>query len=137
MRSILSLKSRGFVKFITLALAIIILVLQVRLLSSDGGVGEWLSLQSKLDQLQRQIDTLETQNILLKKEVVALQSSPKAIETLARQKLGMIAEDEVFVKVIELPSSLSDLNDRSEKKTGHNNSSSIDQAEQVEAVDKP
>lgn len=90
-------------KVIILALAIIILVLQIRLLSSDGGVGEWVSLQSKLDQLQRQIDTLETQNILLKKEVVALQSSPKAIETLARQKLGMIAEDEVFIKVIELP----------------------------------
>lgn len=90
-------------KFITLALAIIILVLQIRLLSSDGGIGEWFSLQSKLEQLQMQVDDLAKQNTLLKKEVKALQSSPNAIETLARQKLGMIAEDEVFIKIIELP----------------------------------
>lgn len=92
-------------KFITLALAIIILVLQIRLLSSDGGIGEWFSLQSKLEQLQTQVDDLAKQNTLLTKEVKALQSSPNAIETLARQKLGMIAEDEVFIKIIELPRS--------------------------------
>ncbi|PIQ02756.1 MAG: septum formation initiator [Piscirickettsiaceae bacterium CG_4_9_14_3_um_filter_43_564] len=91
-------------KAFMLALAIIIFILQIRLLSSDGGIGEWVSLQSKLDDLQTEIEALEKRNALLKKEVTALQSSPKAIETLARQKLGMIAEDEVFIKVIELPS---------------------------------
>lgn len=96
--------TRGSVKFLTLALAVVILILQVRLLSSDGGVGEWFALQSKLEQLQTQIQSLEKQNALLKKEVTALQSNPRSIETLARQKLGMIAEDEVFIKVIELPS---------------------------------
>lgn len=96
--------TRGSVKFLTLALAVVILILQVRLLSSDGGVGEWFALQSKLEQLHTQIQSLEKQNALLKKEVTALQSNPRSIETLARQKLGMIAEDEVFIKVIELPS---------------------------------
>lgn len=103
-RNYSSPNTRGSVKFLTLALAVVILILQVRLLSSDGGVGEWFSLQSKLEQLQTQIQTLEKQNALLKKEVTALQSNPRSIETLARQKLGMIAEDEVFIKVIELPS---------------------------------
>lgn len=97
------LTKRDSVKFLTLALAIIILMLQIRLLSSDGGVGEWFELQSKLEQLQSQIQSLEKQNALLTKEVSALQSNPAAVETLARQKLGMIAEDEVFIKVIELP----------------------------------
>ena len=90
-------------KAIYIVLAVVILVLQIRLLSSDGGVGELLSLQDKLDELHVKIDALENNNVLLRKEVQDLQSSTKAIETIARQKLGMIAKDEAFVKVIELP----------------------------------
>lgn len=90
-------------KTIYIVLAVIILILQIRLLSSDGGVGELLSLQNKLDELHVKINALEDNNALLKKEVQDLQSSTEAIETIARQKLGMIAKDEAFVKVIELP----------------------------------
>lgn len=90
-------------KTILIVLGVIILVLQVRLLSSDGGVGELVSLQKKLADLQVEIDSLEQDNALLKKEVQDLQSNTKAIETIARQKLGMIKENEVFIKVIELP----------------------------------
>lgn len=90
-------------KAIYIVLAVFILILQIRLLSSDGGVGELLSLQNKLDELHVKIDVLEDNNALLRKEVQDLQSSTEAIETIARQKLGMIAKDEAFVKVIELP----------------------------------
>lgn len=90
-------------KAIYIVLAVVILVLQIRLLSSDGGVGELLSLQTKLDELHVKVDVLENNNALLRKEVQDLQSSTEAIETIARQKLGMIAKDEAFVKVIELP----------------------------------
>jgi len=91
------------VKAIYIVLAVFILILQIRLLSSDGGVGELLSLQNKLDELHVKIDALEDNNALLRKEVQDLQSSTEAIETIARQKLGMIAKDEAFIKVIELP----------------------------------
>lgn len=90
-------------KAIYIVLAVVILVLQIRLLSSDGGVGELLSLKTKLDELHVKVDVLENNNALLRKEVQDLQSSTEAIETIARQKLGMIAKDEAFVKVIELP----------------------------------
>ncbi|MGC9385355.1 MAG: FtsB family cell division protein [Hydrogenovibrio sp.] len=90
-------------KIIYIAFAIVILILQVRLLSSDGGVGELMSLQNKLDAFQAKIDALEHQNFLLRKEVKDLQSNTQAIETIARQKLGMIGENEVFIKVVELP----------------------------------
>ncbi len=92
-------------KIIYIALAIVILILQVRLLSSDGGVGELISLQKNLDELHAKIDVLEQDNALLRKEVKDLQSSTQAIETIARQKLGMIGEDEAFIKIIELPKS--------------------------------
>lgn len=89
-------------KSVLILLGIIILILQIRLLSSDGGIGEYLFLQDKLETLNAKIDGLERQNHLLKKEVQDLQSNTDAIETIARQKLGMIAQDEVFIKVIEL-----------------------------------
>ncbi|PLA73672.1 septum formation initiator [Hydrogenovibrio sp. SC-1] len=120
-------------KFLTLAFAIVILILQVRLLSSDGGVGEWFALQSKLEQLQTQIQSLEKQNSLLKKEVTALQSNPRSIETLARQKLGMIAEDEVFIKVIELPNeSQQRVNINAERVSGTNDEQLIAAPKQSE-----
>lgn len=90
-------------KTIYIVLAIVILILQIRLLSSDGGVGEYFTLQKQLDTLQTQIDDLEARNAILKQEVQSLQSNTDAIETIAREKLGMIGQDEVFIKVIELP----------------------------------
>lgn len=89
-------------KTIYIVLGVIILILQMRLMSSDGGIGDYLSLQKKLDDLQFKVQDLEHKNSLLKKEVYDLQTNTKAIETIARQKLGMIGENEVFVKVIEL-----------------------------------
>lgn len=89
-------------KSVLIVLGIIILILQIRLLSSDGGIGEYLALKEKLQVIHAKVDELEQQNQLLKKEVQDLQSNTDAIETIARQKLGMIGEDEVFVKVIEL-----------------------------------
>ncbi|MDX1795286.1 MAG: septum formation initiator family protein [Hydrogenovibrio sp.] len=89
-------------KTIYIVLGVIILILQMRLMSSDGGIGDYLSLQKKLDDLQVKVHDLEHKNSLLKKEVYDLQTNTKGIETIARQKLGMIGENEVFVKVIEL-----------------------------------
>ena len=53
--------------------------------------------------IESENNQLRESNRLLKKEVQELQSSTKIIETIARQKLGMIKNDEVFIKVIELP----------------------------------
>ena len=57
------------------------------------------------EQLKSMESDLEQQRIInaeLAKEVKNLQSNPMAVETLARQTLGMVKQDEVFVKVIEL-----------------------------------
>lgn len=90
-------------KAILIALALVILVLLIRLLSSDGGIGEYLSLQTRLETLQEEVDQQIAVNQLLRNEVEDLQSGTEAIETIARQKLGMIAQDEVFIQVIEVP----------------------------------
>ena len=84
------------------ALAIIVVILQVRLLSSDGGLGELFALQEQLSKLESALEEQRITNAKLAAEVATLQSDPKSIETLARQTLGMVKQDEVFIKVIEL-----------------------------------
>lgn len=92
-------------KKIYIALAILIVVLQARLLSSDGGLGELFVLQDQLKTLEASLGEQRLENVKLAKEVKSLQTNPSAIETLARQNLGMVKEDEVFVQVIELKTS--------------------------------
>jgi len=90
-------------KGLLIILSLVILVLQVRLMSSDGGISEFLSLKQQLQTLQQKVDQQQNKNDLLKKEVAELQSGTHSIETIARQKLGMVGPDEFFVKVIEIP----------------------------------
>ncbi|WP_178862381.1 FtsB family cell division protein [Thiomicrorhabdus cannonii] len=89
-------------KKIALILSLIIVVLLARLLSSHGGLGELFSLQNQLSELETQLQQQERENAELSQQVQDLQSQNSAIETIARQTLGMIGQDEVFVEVIEL-----------------------------------
>lgn len=90
-------------KGVLIALFLVVLVLQVRLLSSNGGLSELWSLQEQLQTLKQQVDEQRTKNKLLMKEVADLQSGTHSIETIARQKLGMVGHNEFFVQVIEKP----------------------------------
>ncbi len=90
-------------KLVFSILGLVIFILLICLLSSDGGISEYQELSSKLEMIESENNQLRESNRLLKKEVQELQSSTKIIETIARQKLGMIKNDEVFIKVIELP----------------------------------
>lgn len=83
-------------------LAVLLFLSLARLLSSNGGVGEVLSLQSRLAELETQVEERQNTNALLKQEVLDLQSGDTALETIARQRLGMVAKDEVFVQLLEL-----------------------------------
>ncbi len=89
-------------KKIYLALAVLIFVLQARLLSSEGGLGELFALKEQLAEQDAFLEEQRLINAKLAEEVKNLQSDPATIETLARQTLGMVKKDEVFIKVIEL-----------------------------------
>ncbi len=89
-------------KTIYLALLVLILVLQARLLSSNGGLGELFSLQEQLRQLEGSLEEQRLLNAKLAQQVKDLQNNNASIETIARQTLGMVKQDEVFIKVIEL-----------------------------------
>lgn len=89
-------------KKIYIALAILILILQARLLSSDGGLSELFALQDQLSTLESSLEEQRLVNATLAQQVKDLQNDHGAIETIARQTLGMVKKEEVFIKVIEL-----------------------------------
>jgi len=83
---------------------ILILVwLQYRIWSPDGGISEWLRLQNELALAQAKIANLEARNEALTNIVIDLQSHTAAIETQAREVLHFIAPNETFFRVITIP----------------------------------
>lgn len=98
-------------KKIYVALAILIVVLQVRLLSSDGGVGELLALQEQLKKLETSLENQRIANAQLEIYVKDLQTQTTAVETIARQTLGMVKKNEVFINVVELQAGSSELSE--------------------------
>ena len=55
------------------------------------------------DQLAEKNEQLSHQNLSLSVEIDRLKHDPKYIENIARQELGMVAEDELILKPQRLP----------------------------------
>lgn len=89
-------------RVILIVLAVLLFLSLTRLLSSDGGLGEYLSLKQQVNELEQQLTQQRVTNSLLVEEVKDLQQGQAAIETIARQQLGMIKRDEQFIKLLEL-----------------------------------
>lgn len=84
-------------KWSTLALVILVLLLQYPLWFGKGG---WLRAWDVDRQLaaQREVNRkLETRNAALDEEVRDLKSGYEAIEERARFELGLIEQDEIFI----------------------------------------
>jgi len=75
-----------------------------KLFSSDGGLAAYWRVSESLATLKTENRQQAEENAQLKQKIYALQHNPEAIETIARQKLGMIGEDEIFIQIIQQPS---------------------------------
>ena len=60
-------------------------------------------LKKERDQLAEKNGQLSHQNLSLSVEIDRLKHDPKYIENIARQELGMVAEDELILKPQRLP----------------------------------
>lgn len=60
-------------------------------------------LKTERDQLAEKNELLTDENISLSIEIDRLKNDPKYIENIARQELGMVAEDELILKPQTLP----------------------------------
>ncbi|SFR50432.1 septum formation initiator family protein [Thiomicrospira sp. ALE5] len=90
--------------WLNFALIVALFGVMFSLLSSQGGWGERLYLEARLAEVEREVAMQEAENAVLQEHIDSLHSGHHAIETVARYRLGMIQEGEVFVQfLIERP----------------------------------
>ncbi len=77
-----------------LGTAIALIGLAVGAVFGDRGLLNLVQKRQQVDELQQEIETLRGENARLAGEVAALRSSPRAIERVAREQLGLARPDE-------------------------------------------
>ena len=84
-----------------LALLLVMVGLQHRLLMAPGNLFEVGQLQERVKREHEAVDQLVERNAQLTAEVDDLRTGVTAIEDRARSELGMIKPGETFIRVIE------------------------------------
>ncbi|MBL7479498.1 cell division protein FtsB [Legionella bononiensis] len=85
--------------FIILILALV--VLQHKLWLGDGNVIQWINLEKKLEDHQRENKKLAARNRALEADIKELKGGDQALEEQARYELGMIKEYEIYYQFVD------------------------------------
>ena len=87
-------------RLITLALAVLLLLIQYPLWLGKGG---WLrvhEMETQVDAAHKKAEELKARNAKLESEVLDLKDGTGAVEERARLELGMIKQNEIFIQVL-------------------------------------
>lgn len=90
-------------RLLTLAVAVLLVLIQYPLWLGDGG---WLRVwerERKLTEQMRKNEELRMRNAALEAEVRDLRDGTSAMEERARFELGMVGADEIFVQILDRP----------------------------------
>lgn len=82
-------------------LLVLLFLLQYRLWFESGGIGDMMMLRKHLAEEQMLNEKLKERNQSLYLQVEQLQKNQSAVESRARQELGMIKKGETFYQVVE------------------------------------
>jgi len=85
-------------RWVTLALLVLLGLVQAGLWVGDGGLSHVMKLQVELHDLQRRIADQQRMNARLLAEVDDLKGGLEMVEESARRELGMVKPHEVFVQ---------------------------------------
>lgn len=88
-------------KWLALALLLVLVGLQYRLWVGDGSLAHVVRLNQKIHKQQQENERLQERNRILAAEVRALKNGSEAIEERARTDMGMVKKGETFYMVIE------------------------------------
>jgi len=88
-------------KLIVVLLLMLLAFLQFRLWFKEGGMRDTLKLKQVLAEQTLENEKLKKRNEELLFQVQRLQSSQDAIESRARDELGMIKKDETFYQIVK------------------------------------
>jgi cell division protein FtsL len=84
-----------------LGAAIALIALAVGSVFGDRGILSMLGEREKVAALRAELEELRAENARLSSEIKDLQSSPRAIERLAREELGLARADETVFLIRE------------------------------------
>jgi len=87
-------------RLITLALAVLLLLIQYPLWLGKGGMLAVSDMKDQVALAQVRTDGLKARNAKLESEVRDLREGTGAVEERARLELGMIKQNEIFVQVL-------------------------------------
>jgi len=91
---------------ILLSLSILLLLaLFFFIIISEHGLADLRFLKKERDRLVHESDRINRENQAISVEIDRLKYDPAYIESIARQKLGMIGKDEIILKPRRLPES--------------------------------
>jgi cell division protein FtsB len=94
---------RHWLRWLALALVVLVAALQLRLWGGRGGMPEVWRLQARVAAQAEENRRLEARNRALAADVADLKQGREAAEERARAELGMVRPAEVFYQVIENP----------------------------------
>ncbi len=86
-------------RFVTLALLLLLGLVHAELWFGDGGMPYVRRLQGQLDAQLKQNEAQRQRNARLVAEVEDLRQGLEMVEDRARNELGMVKPDEIFVQV--------------------------------------
>jgi len=88
-------------KIIFAILFTLLVLLQIKLWSGDGGIVDVVQLQRVVEQQQQENKALTERNNALEAEVDDLKQGTDAIEERARSELGLIKQGETFFQIVD------------------------------------
>jgi cell division protein FtsB len=93
--------ARPDVRWLLVALLLILAVLQYRLWIAEGSLAEQRRLERQVEEQVGVNRALRERNAILEREVLELQSGNKSVEQRAREQLGLVREGETFYLFVE------------------------------------
>ena len=96
---VLRIPSSTILKFLAISLIVVLSYLQYAFWLKSGGVADAKVLMLKIEEKEREINSIQVGNRRLIAEVKDLEDGLDAVEERARSLIGMIKEDEVFLRI--------------------------------------
>ena len=90
-------------KFVNLALLILLVLLQIRLWHGNGSLQDVWQLEEMMAAQTAENEKLTERNLSLEAEVLDLKQGLEAIEERARSEMGMVKSGETFYLIVEKP----------------------------------
>ena len=88
-------------KFITIIMVLLLLLLQYRLWTGNSSLIEVRLLRDEIEKVESENERLKERNLSLTAEVFNLKQGHEAIEEIARSEMGMVKDGETFYQIID------------------------------------